>query len=110
MLPPMKKALGYASDIASGEGKYVGKELVLRLRLMSLNIGDMTSISGKVLVGLARSIEKSKDKDWDRKAVRAVQFFMRAMVSTDGDPKGLALGDQVAKRGITSIHIKVCEH
>ncbi len=107
MPPPMKKAADYAADIAAGGGKYVGKELVLRLREMSFIIGDVSSLTGNVLVGLAKAIEKCKDKDWDRKAVREAQFFMRAMVTPDGDPKGFTLGDQVAKRGITADHIKV---
>ncbi len=103
----MKKAADYAADIAAGEGKYVGKELVLRLREMSFNIGDVSSLTGNVMVGLAKSIEKCKDKDWDRKAVREAQFFMRAMVTPDGDPKDFTLGDQIAKRGISAKHLKV---
>ncbi len=103
----MKKAAGYASEIAAGGGKCTGKDLVLRLREMSLNIGDTSSIRGDVLVGLVRAIEKSKDKDWDRKAVREAHYFIRAMVTPDGDPKGFTLRDQVTKRGITADHIKV---
>ena len=46
-----------------------------------------------------------QDGDWDGKTVRLVHFFVRGMVTVQGDTEGRALGSQWEGRGITEAQI-----
>lgn len=46
-----------------------------------------------------------QDGDWDGKAVRLVHFFVRGMVTVQGDTEGRMLGSHWEGRGITPAQI-----
>jgi hypothetical protein len=91
----------------SGSNKNLksGKELVLRLRELSFRVGEIGVINGDFMSGLVRALAAAKDKDWDRKAVRHIQYFLRAMVQLEGDTKGVVLGCQAEGRKIGPRHV-----
>eukprot|EP00752_Nemacystus_decipiens_P001833 g1768.t1 len=90
-----------AADVVAKGSTMPKKRLVPLLRELCIRIGDCTVCDGAFFGALLAILRSAKEGDWDGKAVRLVHFFVRGMVTVQGDTEGRVLGSHWEGRGIT---------
>ena len=63
-----------------------------RLRELTIRTGDGALLNGLFFAGLVRVLRELRDKDWDRKCARYIHYYLRALVTPEGDTEGRAGG------------------
>ncbi|CAM9528352.1 unnamed protein product, partial [Ectocarpus sp. 4 AP-2014] len=90
-----------AAEVVAKGATMPKKRLVPLLRELCIRIGDYTVCDGAFFGALLVILRSAKEGDWDGKAVRLVHFFVRGMVTVQGDTEGRVLGSHWEGRGIT---------